>query len=144
MAAKGRYVSDRSHLAVSKPNPLNARQEAFFRNIAEGRRQREAYRSAGYAPTSDNATDANLSPPRNGIPSPSVMISRSLSTTNVCSGRSLFYSCLGRDQLLTFRGPDRQVYLFAAAAGRNGRENAISVFWVGCHGAVEQYRVAAF
>ena len=61
MAAKGRYVSDRSHLTVSKPNPLNARQEAFARNIAEGRCQREAYRSAGYAPTSDNATDANAS-----------------------------------------------------------------------------------
>ena len=54
-------MSDRSHLMVLKPTPLNARQEAFARNIAEGRRQREAYRSAGYAPTSDNATDANAS-----------------------------------------------------------------------------------
>ena len=54
-------MSDRSHLTVLKPTPLNARQEAFARNIAEGRRQREAYRSAGYAPTSDNATDANAS-----------------------------------------------------------------------------------
>ena len=27
MATKGRYVSDRSHLTVSKPSPLNARQE---------------------------------------------------------------------------------------------------------------------
>ena len=54
-------MSDRSNLTVLKPTPLNARQEAFARNIAEGRRQREAYRSAGYAPTSDNATDANAS-----------------------------------------------------------------------------------
>src|SRR6476469_2250754 len=46
MAAKGRYVSDRSHLTVSKPNPLNARQEAFARSIAEGRCQREAYKRA--------------------------------------------------------------------------------------------------
>jgi phage terminase small subunit len=61
MAAKGRYMSDRSHLTVLKPTPLNARQEAFARYIAEGRCQREAYRSAGYAPTSDNATDANAS-----------------------------------------------------------------------------------
>jgi phage terminase small subunit len=58
---QGRYMSDRSNLTVLKPTPLNARQEAFARNIAEGRRQREAYRSAGYAPTSDNATDANAS-----------------------------------------------------------------------------------
>ena len=43
-------MSDRSHLTVLKPTPLNARQEAFARNIAEGRRQREAYRSAGYTP----------------------------------------------------------------------------------------------
>ena len=35
------YVSDRSHLAVSKLSPLNARQEAFARNIAEGRSQGE-------------------------------------------------------------------------------------------------------
>ena len=54
-------MSDRSHLTVLKPTPLSARQEAFARNIAEGRRQREAYRSAGYAPTSDNAADANAS-----------------------------------------------------------------------------------
>jgi Terminase small subunit len=50
-----------SDLTVLKPTPLNARQAAFARNIAEGRRQREAYRSAGYAPTSDNATDGNAS-----------------------------------------------------------------------------------
>jgi len=54
-------LSDRSHLTVLKPTPLNARQEAFARNIAEGRRQREAYRSAGYTPTSHNAADANAS-----------------------------------------------------------------------------------
>jgi hypothetical protein len=41
MASKGRYVSDRSHLTVLEPTPLNARQEAFARNIAEGRSQRE-------------------------------------------------------------------------------------------------------
>ena len=61
MATKERYVSDRSQLTISKPSLLNARQEAFARNIAEGLCQREAYRSAGYAPTSDNATDANAS-----------------------------------------------------------------------------------
>ncbi len=61
MAAKGRYVSDRSHLTVLEPNPLNARQEAFARNIAEGCCQREAYRSAGYAPTSDDVADVNAS-----------------------------------------------------------------------------------
>ena len=54
-------MSDRSQLTILKPNPLNARQEAFAREIAAGRRQREAYRSAGYAPTSDNAADANAS-----------------------------------------------------------------------------------
>ena len=54
-------MSDRSHLTVLEPTPLNARQEAFARNIAEGRCQSEAYGSAGYAPTSDNATDANAS-----------------------------------------------------------------------------------
>ena len=54
-------MSDRSHLTVLKPTPLNARQEAFARNIAEGRRQREAYRSAGYAPTSDEVADVNAS-----------------------------------------------------------------------------------
>src|SRR3981189_3733866 len=59
-------------------------------------------------------------------------------------GKNLFYFCLGRDQLFTFRGPDRQLYLFAAAAGRNRRGNAISVFRVGFHGVVEQYGVAAF
>src|ERR1700736_3707414 len=59
-------------------------------------------------------------------------------------GKNLFYFCLGRDQFFTFRGPDRQLYLFAAAAGRNRRGNAISVFRVGFHGVVEQYRVAAF
>src|SRR5205085_10503209 len=59
-------------------------------------------------------------------------------------GKNLFYFCLGRDQLLTFRGPDRQLYLFAAAAGRNRRGNAISLFRVGFHAVVEQYRVAAF
>ena len=54
MAARGRYVSDRSHLTVSKPNPLNARQEAFARNIAEGRSQREAYQApATHRPPSD-------------------------------------------------------------------------------------------
>src|ERR1700724_1073380 len=59
-------------------------------------------------------------------------------------GKNSFYFCLGRDQLFTFRGPDRQLYLFAAAAGRNRRGNAISCFRVGFHGVVEQYRVAAF
>jgi len=59
-------------------------------------------------------------------------------------GKNLFYFRLCRDQLFTFRGPDRQLYLFAAAVGRNRRGNAISVFRVGCHGVVEQYRVAAF
>ena len=53
MAAKGMYVSDRSQLTVSKPSPLNARQEAFARGIAEGRCQRDAYRRAGYTPTDD-------------------------------------------------------------------------------------------
>jgi hypothetical protein len=48
-------------MTVSNALPLNPRQEAFAREIAAGRRQREAYRSAGYAPTSDNATDANAS-----------------------------------------------------------------------------------
>ena len=61
MAARGRYVSDRSHLTVSKPNPLNARQEAFARNIAEGRSQREAYQCAGYTPASDSVADVNAS-----------------------------------------------------------------------------------
>ena len=56
----------------------------------------------------------------------------------------LFYLCRGRDQLLTFRGPDRQPHLFAAAAGRNRGGNAISVFRVGYHGVVEQYRIVAF
>ncbi len=37
-------------LAVSKPSPLNARQEAFARNIAEGHSQRKAYQCAGYTP----------------------------------------------------------------------------------------------
>src|SRR5712675_3098061 len=60
------------------------------------------------------------------------------------TGNKLFCSCLGRDQLFTFRGPDRQLHLFAAAAGRNRRENAISVFRIGFHAVVEQYRVAAF
>ena len=55
----------------------------------------------------------------------------------------LLYSCLGHDQLFAFRGRDRQLHLFAAAAGGNRRGNAISVFRVGCHGFVEQYRVAA-
>src|SRR6516165_5633679 len=54
-------MSDRSHLTVLKPTPLNGRQEAFARNIAEGRRQRDAYRSAGYAPTSDEVADVNAS-----------------------------------------------------------------------------------
>ena len=36
-----RYMSVRP-LAVSNPNSLNVRQEAFARNIAEGRSQREA------------------------------------------------------------------------------------------------------
>jgi hypothetical protein len=48
-------------LAVSKPNPLNARQEAFARNIAEGRCQREAYRRAGYTPGTDSVADVNAS-----------------------------------------------------------------------------------
>ena len=61
MAAKGRYVSDRSQLTVSKPSPLNARQEAFARNIAEGRSQREAYQCAGYTPASDSVADVNAS-----------------------------------------------------------------------------------
>ena len=61
MAARGRYVSDRSHLTVSKPSPLNARQEAFARNIAEGRSQREAYQCAGYTPASDSVADVNAS-----------------------------------------------------------------------------------
>jgi hypothetical protein len=60
-AARGRYVSDRSHLTVLKPTPLNARQEAFARNIAEGRRQREAYQCAGYTPASDSVADVNAS-----------------------------------------------------------------------------------
>ena len=54
------------------------------------------------------------------------------------------YLCLGRDQLPAVRGPDRQPYLFAAAAGGNRRGNAISVFRVGVHGVIEQYRIAAF
>ena len=61
MAAKERYVSDRSQLTVSKPSPLNARQEAFARNIAEGRSQREAYKRAGYTPASDSVADVNAS-----------------------------------------------------------------------------------
>jgi hypothetical protein len=36
-------------------------------------------------------------------------------------GKNSFYFCLGRYQLFTFRGPDRQLYLFAAAAGRKRR-----------------------
>ena len=61
MATKERYVSDRSHLTVSKRSPLNARQEAFARNIAEGRSQREAYQCAGYTPASDSVADVNAS-----------------------------------------------------------------------------------
>ena len=41
--------------------PLNARQEAFARNIAEGRSQREAYQCAGYTPASDSVADVNAS-----------------------------------------------------------------------------------
>ena len=52
-------------------------------------------------------------------------------------GKNLFYFCLGRDQLFTFLGPDRQLYLCAVAAGRNRRGNAIAVFWVGLHRVVE-------
>jgi len=55
------YVSDRSHLAVSKPNSLNPRQEAFCRFVAEGCCQREAYKRAGYTPTSDSVADVNAS-----------------------------------------------------------------------------------
>jgi hypothetical protein len=54
-------VADRRNLAVSKPNPLNVRQEAFARNIAEGRCQREAYQRAGYTPASDSVADVNAS-----------------------------------------------------------------------------------
>ena len=54
-------MSDRSQLTVSKPSPLNARQEAFARSIAEGRSQREAYKRAGYTPTSDGIADVNAS-----------------------------------------------------------------------------------
>ena len=54
-------MSHRSHLTVSKPNPLNPRQEAFARSIAEGRCQREAYKRAGYTPTSDSVADVNAS-----------------------------------------------------------------------------------
>ena len=61
MAAKGRYVSDRSHLAVSKPNSLNPRQEAFCRFVAEGCCQREAYKRAGYTAASDGVADVNAS-----------------------------------------------------------------------------------
>src|SRR5437667_11458816 len=57
--------------------------------------------------------------------------------------KTLFHFRLGRDQLFTFGGPDRQLHLFAAAAGRNRRGNAISVFRIGLHAVVEQYRVAA-
>ena len=63
MATNERYVSDHSQLTVSKPSPLNARQEAFARNIAEGRSQREAYQCAGYTPASDSVADVNASAP---------------------------------------------------------------------------------
>ena len=54
-------MADLTDLTVSKPNPLNARQEAFARSIAEGRSQREAYKRAGYTPTSDGIADVNAS-----------------------------------------------------------------------------------
>ena len=50
----------------------------------------------------------------------------------------------GRDQLPAVRGPDRQLYLFAAETCGNRRRNAIAACRVGFHGVVEQYRVAAF
>ena len=48
-------MSDRSHLTVSKPNPLNARQEAFARNIAEGHQPARSLPNALATPTCDNA-----------------------------------------------------------------------------------------
>lgn len=54
-------MSDLRHLTHSKSNLLNARQEAFARNIAEGRGQRDAYKRAGYTPASDSVADVNAS-----------------------------------------------------------------------------------
>lgn len=39
----------------------NAKHEAFARGIVEGKSGRDAYRGAGYAPTTDNAADASAS-----------------------------------------------------------------------------------
>jgi hypothetical protein len=63
--------------------------------------------------------------------------SSTLAPGRVAAGNNLFRFCLGRDQLPTFRGPLRQLPLFAATAGRNRRGNAIAVFRVGLHRVVE-------
>src|SRR5258706_12858491 len=82
--------------------------------------------------------------PSPASPALSPLATRAINRPIACDRQNLFYFCLGRDQLSTFRGRDRQPYLFAAAAGRNCRGNAISVLRVGFHAVVEQYRVAAF
>ena len=57
--------------------------------------------------------------------------------------QELFYLCLRGDQLLAFRGGDRQCDPLTAVAVGNCRCNLIAVFRIGCHGLVEQDRLAA-
>src|SRR5882724_13110001 len=100
------------------------------------------YPNNGYSPGRPSVRPVAIDPTRTSpwrCPSPEGAVNPAN-----CFGRNSFYFCLGCDQLFAFRGPDRQLYLFAAAAGGNRRGNAISVFRVGCHGVVEQHRVAAF
>ena len=54
-------MADRRDLTVSKPNPLNARQEAFAAASPRAAASGDAYKRAGYTSTRDGVADVKLS-----------------------------------------------------------------------------------